>query len=760
MADGTSSVQLIFEALDRAESTLSNLRRNLQGLASEQDRVNSSAGSLTGAQARLQSVLGQTNASVMQTVRSFGQMPGPVGSAAGSLSTLESSIGAVTSASGLMVLGLAAGAAAGVLLAKSAVDSSVALAEHVRNSKVLALQTGLSTDETEKFDASLKNLGLSVDSLKPSFRFLNDNIVKAIQGDAQARAAFQELGISVDDLRRKTSGQIFASALRGLGDIENQAARTQVAIDLMGRGALAVLPLAGDAFEAVADQAERIGLVLSESERKIGESIETSKNQIDRAQEGMKLQAGVLSSILVDPFLKMTAQASQSSAETLHAMTILAVQGKLVLSDLATAAKNTVEAVANSVLKKVGTSAQDVIDWVIQDTLGFNPKDFVSITPGTPEPPPPVMGPFASDSDMDSMASAQKAADAIRDQMKELQALIPLLDRQRAITAITAQQEIDKLEAKKSEALTTEALLMLETKIAQLRRQYFLQPPPEKQAKQFGPELPKDFFKVSAKDLPFPNEMQNVPDMKLPEGLLTETDQFLAKFKDFGNILKVAGDGTTAASQAFIGFIGELKLGQVSALDFGKAMATSVRQELGTFVHEAITGTKSIVQAFGEMIATITEQLIEKAFVSSIISLIPGVGPVVAPIVSGPMHPQTGGTFLRAQIGGSIAQRSGVNLSGTRGFDTVDAKFGYGETILSHGLTDQLSRVLDMVMRPSGQGSGGRPEIHNHNSFTIQPHIHSPFIDRKSFRESMENEMAGIIFDVYERGSYRRDGDS
>ncbi len=199
----------------------------------------------------------------------------------------------------------------------------------------------------------------------------------------------------------------------------------------------------------------------------------------------------------------------------------------------------------------------------------------------------------------------------------------------------------------------------------------------------------------------------------------------------------------------------ELKLQEVRKRGLMQIPGLQAAANVGVrrFFTSVIEGTESAKQAFGELFKYIAEQIAIETATKAVLSIL-GL--------------QAGGTITGANVafaraGGSLGSfepvraQSGMNMRGIRGVDSVRGLWGQGETILSHQLTDSLarnSRFLDRMER--AQASGPQSTQIVNNNYSVQPHLHTPFLDRQTLRQFLRDEVSGMVIDDIRKGVYRR----
>lgn len=133
----------------------------------------------------------------------------------------------------------------------------------------LATQTGLSTEEIQKFQFASEQIDVSLDTLTGSMARLIRNMNTARTGTGAAYEAFDALGVSITDANGnlRDSHDVFGEAIDALAEMENETERDATAMALFGKSAQDLNPLilgGSEALEEYSRQAEDAGLILSQ----------------------------------------------------------------------------------------------------------------------------------------------------------------------------------------------------------------------------------------------------------------------------------------------------------------------------------------------------------------------------------------------------------------------------------------------------------------------------------------------------------------
>mgnify|MGYP001431543058 CR=1 FL=1 len=179
-----------------------------------------------------------------------------------------------------------AGAGGFGFLIKSSMDSIDKISK-------LSRTLGISVADLRKLEFAADLSGLSVDTVARAVRNLNRVMVDFQGGTGDAKDAFDELGITSDDLNAVMGDQF--KVLELLADrferVENSAVRSSIAQDLFGGRAsemLLVLEEGADGLAQISDEAERFGLLLSASAAKGVEDANDSFTRLFALFKGLR----------------------------------------------------------------------------------------------------------------------------------------------------------------------------------------------------------------------------------------------------------------------------------------------------------------------------------------------------------------------------------------------------------------------------------------------------------------------------------------
>lgn len=188
-----------------------------------------------------------------------------------------------------VVAGLAT-AAAGASTAVIAMTTKAARSADDINT--LSKQTGLTTEQIQKFQYASELIDVDLDTLTGSMAKLTKNMSTASKGTGDAATAFEALGINITDANGelRNNQDVFNEAIDALGKIENETQRDAYAMAIFGKSAQDLNPLilgGADALEELGKQAEDAGLILEQDSldklNMVSDAMDTLKSTVTGA---------------------------------------------------------------------------------------------------------------------------------------------------------------------------------------------------------------------------------------------------------------------------------------------------------------------------------------------------------------------------------------------------------------------------------------------------------------------------------------------
>ncbi|MCI7135246.1 MAG: hypothetical protein MSA04_09520 [Clostridiales bacterium] len=195
--------------------------------------------------------------------------------------------------------GFAAVAAAIVKVEKAMISMTNESASFADNIITLSMQTGQSTQQLQEFAYASELIDVSVDTLQGSLTKLTNNMQDTMNGTGNAKASFDELGVSVTnavDGSMRSANDVFYETIDALGQVKNETERDAMAMDIFGRSAQDLNPLiiqGSKTLKAYADEAHNVGYVLDDEALSALGAVDDAYQRLQKTQEGVKNQLAV-----------------------------------------------------------------------------------------------------------------------------------------------------------------------------------------------------------------------------------------------------------------------------------------------------------------------------------------------------------------------------------------------------------------------------------------------------------------------------------
>lgn len=164
----------------------------------------------------------------------------------------------------------------------------------------MALQTGLSTEEIQKFQYASNLIDVDMSTLTGSMAKLTKNMNGAKDGTGTASDAFKKLGVSITDSNGelRNNQDVFDDAITALGGISNETERDALAMSIFGKSAQDLNPLilgGADLLEYFGGKAEKAGMILSHDAL-------NNLNKFNDSVDILKSNASASGKIIAGPF--------------------------------------------------------------------------------------------------------------------------------------------------------------------------------------------------------------------------------------------------------------------------------------------------------------------------------------------------------------------------------------------------------------------------------------------------------------------------
>lgn len=160
---------------------------------------------------------------------------------------------------------------------------------------------GLSRQAYQEYDYILSQNGMSIEKMAGVSKTLTAQMDKVTEGNKDATANFQKLGLSVYDTngKLKTQEQMLAESISALQSMEDGTEKARLATELFGKQGQSLMPLLnGEAgsVEELRQKAHDLGMVLNDEAVDAGVKFTDSMDTLKRTFTGVKnnITAGLL----------------------------------------------------------------------------------------------------------------------------------------------------------------------------------------------------------------------------------------------------------------------------------------------------------------------------------------------------------------------------------------------------------------------------------------------------------------------------------
>jgi hypothetical protein len=130
----------------------------------------------------------------------------------------------------------------GMMAIREVISSVKEMAAEAHAAMLAGSRLGISGEEFENLDAAAKKFGATGEDVATVFKKIAVGSVQARDGNDEMIAAFQTLGVTMDDLKQKSVKEIFEQIAGALKGTELNADRVAAIIKTMGKSADALIP--------------------------------------------------------------------------------------------------------------------------------------------------------------------------------------------------------------------------------------------------------------------------------------------------------------------------------------------------------------------------------------------------------------------------------------------------------------------------------------------------------------------------------------
>ncbi len=206
----------------------------------------------------------------------------------GSVNSLGGSMRTLVAIQGAQLFGSMA-ATAGQYVS-SLVRMGQAQADVLDSQSKLAARTGMTMSEFQGLALAGDLAGVSYETIAKAATKADIAFVKAAGGSASARAAFDAIGLSIDELNGKSAAERFDAIAASIAALPTEAERAAAAVAIFGKAGAELLPMFAGGAEGIAqarEQAERLGIALTNAQGQDIEAMNDAFTMAGKAIEGV-----------------------------------------------------------------------------------------------------------------------------------------------------------------------------------------------------------------------------------------------------------------------------------------------------------------------------------------------------------------------------------------------------------------------------------------------------------------------------------------
>lgn len=186
-------------------------------------------------------------------------------------------------------------------------ESITAGAEYADNILTLSTQTGISTENLQKYNAVAELVDVSTETMTKSMAKNIKSMTSAQEGTGAMAEAYAKLGVSVTDAEGnlRDSETVYWETIDALKNITDETERDSVAMEILGKSAQELNPLiaqGSEGIKAMGEEAVKMGAVLSEDALQ-------SLGAVDDEMQRFSSITGATGNLLASAFAPMVSDA-------------------------------------------------------------------------------------------------------------------------------------------------------------------------------------------------------------------------------------------------------------------------------------------------------------------------------------------------------------------------------------------------------------------------------------------------------------------
>ena len=210
-------------------------------------------------------------------------------------------------------IGMALGAAFGIHAVRTLITDFAQLGDQIEKT---SRRTGVAAESISRLKFAAEQSGLDIETLEKGFFGLSRAVFDAGRGSAEVTEAFRQIGLSVDDLAGRTPEQQLMLIADNLQKLEDASTRGAVAQKIFGRAGRQLLPMleqGAAGIRQLTEQAEELGIVMSEKDAKAAAEITDAMNAMSKQVKQVMVEIGGKLAPIITGMLNMFSSLGSSA---------------------------------------------------------------------------------------------------------------------------------------------------------------------------------------------------------------------------------------------------------------------------------------------------------------------------------------------------------------------------------------------------------------------------------------------------------------
>ncbi len=156
----------------------------------------------------------------------------------------------------------------------------------------MSKRTGLAAETVSELRYAAELSGTSLEAVEKATKTMGNTMLDAQNGLATAVRAFDQLGISLEDLQSLSPEERLITLMEAVADIEDPSIRSAAAMDVFGKSGTELLPMLSDGaagLEAMRQEARDLGIVFDEESAGKAADFADTMTKLEGSLNGLKM---------------------------------------------------------------------------------------------------------------------------------------------------------------------------------------------------------------------------------------------------------------------------------------------------------------------------------------------------------------------------------------------------------------------------------------------------------------------------------------